>query len=157
MWGKTEKRESFKEMSPKNEEPLPTEKAGRGSFLYLRKKQSLLAIFLYQIIRIRITQFFCFIEIAASFIRFLQLYLTKSEQTIGLSIFRIFFQYIIQYLNSLFIPSHTQVPLLALPYKSGLSDSVRSPWQYHPMHVDTGVLSGQLVLDNNRTYHSPVR
>jgi len=33
--------------------------------------------------------------------------------------------------------------------KSGLSDSVRSPWQYHPMHVDTGVLSGQLVLDNN--------
>jgi len=34
------------------------------------------------------------------------------------------------------------LPLLALPYKSGLSDSVRSPWQYHPMHVDTGVLSG---------------
>ena len=79
MWGKTEKRERvLKKCPPKNEEPLPTEKAGRGSFLYLRKKQSLLAIFLYQIIRIRITQFFCFIEIAASFIRFLQLYLTTS-------------------------------------------------------------------------------
>lgn len=158
MWGKTEKRESFKEMSPKNEEAPCQLRKLAGVLFISSKKQSLLAIFLYQIIRIRITQFFCFIEIASKLHPFSS---TVSDKVRAddrprhisdlLSIYYSIF-------DSLFIPSHTQdLPLLALPYKSGLSDSVDRLGNIIQCTLILACFQGSLFSIIMRTYHSPVR
>ena len=54
-------------------------RVGRDSFFIFKKIIFLLAVFGYQFICVRITQFFRFLKVAASFICLLQLYLAKSQ------------------------------------------------------------------------------
>ncbi len=71
--------EMSKEQRPQKRGIPANFRVGRDLFFIFKKMIFLLAVFGYQFICVRITQFFRFLKVAASFIRLLQLYLAKSQ------------------------------------------------------------------------------
>ncbi len=77
--GKNKKEREFFIQRPQKRGIPANFRVGRDSFFIFKKMIFLLAVFGYQFICIRITQFFRFLKVAASFICLLQLYLAKSQ------------------------------------------------------------------------------